>query len=228
MKKTKNILWGLALIIIGIIIGLKSLGIANIDIFFDGWWTLFIIVPCFIDLFTDEEKTGNIIGILIGVALLLSCQNIIDFDIVWKLFFPTILIIIGLSFIFKDTFGKKVNEKIKEIEKDSPNKNECVATFSEQNVKLDDEKFEGVDINAIFGSVKYDLTRSIIEKDSVINATSIFGGTEIYIPQNVKVKIKSTSIFGSAKDERKSTKTEEGTATIYINSTCLFGGVTIK
>ncbi len=29
---------------------------------FDGWWTLFIIVPCAIGLITDRDKTGSIIG----------------------------------------------------------------------------------------------------------------------------------------------------------------------
>ena len=60
--KLSNILWGLVLILIGIIFGLNALDIADINIFFDGWWTLFIIVPCFIDLFKDKDKSGNIIG----------------------------------------------------------------------------------------------------------------------------------------------------------------------
>ena len=45
MKNRKDILWGLLLIVVGIIWGINSLGIVKIDIFFDGWWTLFIIVP---------------------------------------------------------------------------------------------------------------------------------------------------------------------------------------
>ena len=35
MKDKGNLIWGIILIAIGIIIGLNSLGIANIDIFFD-------------------------------------------------------------------------------------------------------------------------------------------------------------------------------------------------
>ena len=58
MKKAENILWGIVLIILGLIIGGNTLGITNINIFFDGWWTLFIIVPCFIGLFKDSDKTA--------------------------------------------------------------------------------------------------------------------------------------------------------------------------
>ena len=103
MKKFGNVLWGIVLIVVGLIIGGNVLGITNINIFFDGWWTLFIIVPCFIGLFKENEKTGNVIGLLIGIALFLGCQDIINFDLIWKLALPTILVVIGLSIIFKDT-----------------------------------------------------------------------------------------------------------------------------
>ena len=49
MNNYSNVLWGFVLIIIGIVFGLNALDITDINIFFDGWWTLFIIVPCFID-----------------------------------------------------------------------------------------------------------------------------------------------------------------------------------
>ena len=101
MKKIGNILWGIVFIIIGVIIGLNALDITHINIFFSGWWTLFIIIPCFIDLFNDKDKTGDIIGIIVGIILLLCAQNILSFAIVWKLAIPTILIVLGISIIFK-------------------------------------------------------------------------------------------------------------------------------
>ena len=61
MKKFGNILWGLVFIVVGLIIGLNAMGITNINIFFKGWWTLFIIVPSFIDLLKEENKTLKIV-----------------------------------------------------------------------------------------------------------------------------------------------------------------------
>ena len=203
-------------------------GITNINIFFDGWWTLFIIVPCFIGLFKEREKTGNIIGLAIGLVFLLCCQDMIDFETVWKLLVPAILIIIGVSLIVKDAFGSKINEEIKKLNESKTKDGGYCATFSGQNIKFDGEKFNGTDLNAVFGGIKCDLRNAIIENDVVINTSSIFGGTEIYIPENVKVKVKSTSIFGGV-DEKKQNKIENTDAhTIYINATCLFGGVEIK
>ena len=203
-------------------------GLTNINIFFDGWWTLFIIVPCFIGLFKEREKTGNIIGLLIGIALLLACQDILNFEIIWRLAFPAILVIIGLSLIFKDTINSEVNKEIKKLNENKTKDGGYCATFSGQNLNFDGEKFSGTDLTAVFGGIKCDLRNAIIEDDVVINVSSIFGGTEIYIPEDVKVKVKSTSIFGGV-DEKKKNKIESAEAhTIYINATCLFGGAEIK
>lgn len=227
MKNFGNILWGLVLVFVGLIIGGNALGITNINLFFEGWWTLIIIIPCFVGLFKEHEKTGNIIGLLIGIALLLACRDLLDFNLIGKLMFPTILVVIGLSIIFKDTIGGKVNKKIKELNEKKTGENEYCATFSGQDVKFDGEKFTGADLTAVFGGVKCDLRNAVIEADNVINASSIFGGIDILVPENVKVKIKSSSIFGGVSDERKYTENKEGN-TIYVNATCLFGGVDIK
>lgn len=227
MKKFRNILWGIALIILGLIFGGNALGITNINLFFDGWWTLFIIIPCFIDLFKKNEKTGNVIGLLIGIALLLACQDIIDFDVIARLWFPIILVCIGISIIFKDTIGGKVNKEIKKLNENKSNLNEYCATFSGQDIKFDGENFTGADLTAVFGGIKCDLRNAIIESDTVINTSSIFGGIDIFVPENVKVKIKSSSIFGGVSDEKKHSENTEA-HTVYINATCLFGGVDIK
>ena len=200
MKNFGNILWGIVLIIIGLIVGGNALGITNIDIFFDGWWTLFIIIPCFIGLFKEREKTGNII----------------------------ILIIIGISFIFKDTFDYKLSKEIKKLNEKKVNSDEYCATFSGQNLKFDGEKFTGTNLTAVFGGIKCDLKNAIIENDVVINCSSIFGGIEIYVPDNVKVKIKSSSIFGGVDEKKKNIVENNEGYTIYINATCIFGGVDIK
>ncbi len=227
MKKVESILWGIVFIVLGLIIAGNVLGITNIKIFFNGWWTLFIIIPCFIGLFKNNRRIGNIIGLIIGVALLLACQGILRFDLVWRLLFPGILIIIGISFIFSDTIGGKISKEIKELNKNRNETNEYCATFSEQNVKFDDEKLTGADLTAVFGGVKCDIRKAIIEEDQIINATSIFGGIEIYVPENVKVKIKSTPIFGGVSDKASYSKDEQSHI-IYINATCIFGGVEIK
>jgi len=224
MKRTRNVLWGIIFIIIGLIFGLNALEITNINIFFDGWWTLIIIIPSFIDLFKEEGKTGNLIGLLIGILLLLSSQDILAFELVFKLIVPITLVIIGLSFIFKDTINKKIKEEMKKLNKKN---DEYCATFGGQNINFSNEEFKGCNMTAVFGGIDCNLTDSIISEDVVINVCAVFGGIDIKVPSNVKVKVTSTPIFGGVSNERNNPK-DEKVKTIYVNATCIFGGVDIK
>ena len=94
MKNLSKIVWGLVLVAAGVLFGLNAVGVTDVKVFFDGWWTLFIIIPCFVGLFTGSDRTGNLIGLLIGVILLLCCQDIIDFSVIWKLVLPVVVVII--------------------------------------------------------------------------------------------------------------------------------------
>ena len=223
MKRT-SILWGTVLIVLGFIFGLNALGITDINIFFRGWWTLIIIIPSLIGVIKDSRKLENYIWLVIGVALLLIAQGILDIRNVRKLIFPAILVIIGVTLILKDTLGEKLNNKIKELNKD--NKEEYYATFSSQKLNFTGEEFKGVSLNSIFGGIDLFLREANITQDQIINATAVFGGIDIIVPSNVNVKVKSNSIFGGV--DNKIIINKENAPTIYVKAFCLFGGVEIK
>lgn len=227
MKKLGNVLWGLVLIALGIIVGLNSMGLTHINVFFRGWWTLFIIIPSFIELIRRENKWWSFIWLCIGVVLLLCAQNVLSFRLIRKLIFPFILVMFGISIIFKDTFKSKMNEKIKTLNGNKGDFEEYCATFGEQKCDLSGQEFKGANLDAIFGSVELDISKAIIKKDQVINANSVFGGIEIRVPNNVNIKVKSTPIFGGVENKVK-TEYNESLPTIYINGVAIFGGVTIK
>ena len=227
MKKISKILWGAVLIAIGVIFSLNAFGVTDIKVFFDGWWTLFIIVPCFIGIFTDREKTGNIIGLLIGLFLLLCCQNVLSFGMLWKLAIPAVIVIIGLKLILGGLFGDRAVKMISESRQNGDNIKIGCATFSGQDMNFDGEVFSGAELTAVFGGVECDLRTAIIKKDCAITASAIFGGIDIYVPDYVNVKINSNSIFGGVSGKNKRPPIQGG-VTLYINATCIFGGIDIK
>lgn len=227
MKKFGNVLWGIVLIIVGIIFGLNAVGLTHINVFFRGWWTLFIIVPSFIELFRSTNKMWSIIWLVIGIVLLLCAQNILSFRLIGKLIFPFILVMIGISIIFKDTFNKKVAEKIRNLNSDKGEFDEFCATFGSQQSDFSGQEFKGANLDAVFGSVELDISKAIIKNDQVINANAIFGGIEIRVPTGVNIKVKSTPIFGGVSNKAK-TDYHESSPTIYINGVAMFGGVEIK
>ena len=105
MKKLNGILWGAALIALGVIWALNSTKVIDINLFFDGWWTLFMIVPCAIGLITDRDKFGNLAGLCLGIILLLCCQGIFKFSYIWKLFIPIVIVIAGIKIIVSNHDG---------------------------------------------------------------------------------------------------------------------------
>ena len=227
MKKVGNILWGIVLIVLGIIIGLNATGVTHINIFFRGWWTLIIIIPSIIGLIKNDSKLWSFIWLCIGVVLLLSAQNILSFSLISKLIFPFILVVIGVSLIFKNVAGEKIKEKVKKMNNENLENEEYCATFSSQNADYSGQEFKGANLDAVFGSVVLDLQKAIIKEDPVIYTSSIFAGTTILVPNNVNVKVKSTSIFGGV-NNKVLTQNKENLPTIYISAFCLFGGADIK
>ena len=225
MKKAGSVLWGSVLIAAGVIWALNEFNVTNINVFFDGWWTLFIIVPCAIGLFTEREKTGNIIGIAVGVFLLLCCRDILSFSMLWKLLVPAIIVIIGLKMVLAGLFGNKANEIMKKLKLEGKEPKAGCATFSGCDLNYDGEVFEGAEFTAVFGGVKCDLRNAIIEKDCAIQVSAIFGGIDIFVPAGINVKVNSNSIFGGVSNK---TAAHQNAPTLYISGTCMFGGVEIK
>lgn len=263
MKRASSWLWGAVLIILGVILGINALGIADINIFFPGWWTLFIIIPSLIALFTEKRKGGPVLGLVIGVCLLLSSLKVIPFSFLWKMILPVILVIIGLTMVLRGMSRGEVADKIdaarkrqaeerksrhiveaevveEETDKDEDDDDdddddenpsdyaEYWSTFGDQNVDYSGKEFKGCRVDAVFGGADIDLRKAKIMNEAILRVSSIFGGIIVYVPDDVKVEVSSTSIFGGVSDKRKNAKNTEAKKTLYIEGSCVFGGVEIR
>ncbi len=227
MKRFNSIMWGAVFVVAGVLFALNALEITNIDFFFEGWWTFLIIVPSFIGLFTTKEKTSNAIGLTIGTILFLCIRDIISFDMLWKLIAPVIIVFIGIKLIYTGIVGNRGTEVLRKIREKGGQIKNVAAVFSGVDVNFSGETFTGAEVNAVFGGVKCDLRNAVIEQDCVINGSAIFGGIDIFVPENVNVKIYSNSVFGGVEDKRHYRFKGDG-PTLYINATCMFGGVDLK
>ncbi len=226
MKNRENIIWGIILIAVGVIFATNALELTSINIFFDGWWTLFIIVPCAVGLFTNRDKAGSIIGLFIGAALLLACRDVFEFEIIRKLAVPVIVILIGVWLIFKG-HSRESAVILEDAKKNGASPKRCFAAFSGKKLDYTNEVFEGAELSAVFGGIECDLRNAVFEKDAVITVSCIFGGADILVPENVNVKVSSNSIFGGI-DDKKHINRADNQVTLYVNGTCIFGGVDIK
>lgn len=238
MKKTKGIIWGIVVVALGVLWGLKEANVLDYSLYFKGWWTLFIIVPSIIGLITEKNKKGSLICLAVGVFLFANCY--FDFWQYKRYLLPLIIVIIGASIIVGNVFDKKPQPvEIPTDENGAPQQGnygqpvylpqgnqEYYASFSSEEYRFDNG-FAGGKFSATFGGLKLDIRNADIVHNCVINANATFGGVEIYVPQDVRVVVKSNSVFGGTSD--KSNKNLPADAkTVFINVTNLFGGTDIK
>ena len=172
--------------------------------------------------------------VAIGVALLLTQWNVISFEMIWKLWLPVLLVIIGVSVIFSSNKKADYSEEIEEVreadgDEDKSKKLNGFAAFSGTKYNAEGETFLGGELTAVFGGLDYDFRNSTFTGKTVLDVSAIFGGVDIYFPENVVVKVKPTAIFGGVGNKRGAPETEtDETPVVYVNAIAMFGGVTIK
>lgn len=101
MKSFTRVFLGLLLILTGTMCILKVVGLIDIDISLNGWWTFFIIIPCLNGFLTNHDKFGSLIGLIVGILLLLAAQDVFAYGIVLKLIVPIIIILLGFKLLKK-------------------------------------------------------------------------------------------------------------------------------
>ncbi|MBQ9171539.1 hypothetical protein IJ162_00285 [Candidatus Saccharibacteria bacterium] len=228
MKQARPIIWGIAIVALGVIFGGNAIGLFNFDVFFDGWWTLFIIVPSAISLITEKERLQSLAFLGAGIIMLLAAQHVFEWEVAWKAILALFLILIGLSIIFRSIFHSKNDKEVEKKVKDADDKtmDAQTAVFSGSERVYNDEVFSGSNMVAIFGGAELDLRKAKFTKDTVIKAFALFGGVDIKVPEDVNIKSKSGFIFGGISDERKGES--KGKYTIYLDAAGGFGGITIS
>ena len=164
-----------------------------------------LLFLAFFGLFKDQDKTGNIIGLIVGIYLLLYCQGLINFQFAWKLVVPVIFVLIGLKMIFKDTFNKK-----------KPH----------QNI-YDNQLYTGGNYDVTFNGLILDLSKAYLNEETNITISTLFGGVDLYLPDDVNIQIQSSNFLGGVDLHKRENKIEN-TKVIYLNARCIFGGINIK
>ena len=225
MKNIRRTLWGIVFVLAAIVIALNAFEIIDFDIFFEGWWTLFIIIPSIVGIVDKKDKSGSIFGLCFGVFLLLCAQDILQFELIGKLWLPVLIAFIGLKMIFSSAKVKKAEKIVIDVENSGGDVKQGVAVFCGTEMNYDNAVFDGADIVAVFGGVDCDIRNAVIEHDCVIRVCAVFGGIDILVPDNVRVVTNAGAIFGGIETMKSN---PEGIHTIYIEGFCVFGGVDIK
>ncbi len=97
MRYNDKKILGMVLIVIGIVFLLNRIGVITANIFFAGWWTLFLIVPALISMTRQGITMGNGILFAVGIYFFLDANG-------WNFrgfFVPAMIIVFGLALVFR-------------------------------------------------------------------------------------------------------------------------------
>lgn len=224
----KKFVFGLLVIVAGVLLLLSNMDIlpyAVKDAIFS--WQMLLIAIGVLNLLSSESRTVGWILVGVGAFFLLPDVFYFEFNFI-KLFWPALLIFIGLMIIFTGNkyryWHKERDLKIEDGFIDETN------IFGASERRLHNQVFKGGKITNIFGGSEIDLTQvELQEGRNVLEITCIFGGVELVVPSDWKITTKVSNILGGFGDKRHMiTATNDSNKELIITGTMIFGGGELK
>ncbi len=224
-KKVYTILAGIILIALGVYWILRIVGVIppEFTLLFEGWWTLFIIVPCVITLFTQQNKILSGLGIITGAALLLAAQGLISWDQLKKMVLPSLVILLGLYLLLH---GVIVNRRYSATANPALLFNRLNAVFGSRMMDYTGRDFAGGSVTAVFGSAVLDLSRAMVRPEAEIRVCVVFGSVEVRLADNMSAKFHIVPFIGALGD-RRAARPNKNTPAVHFGGTVTFGSVNV-
>jgi len=210
---------GLLFLLFGVGFLLHQADIIDLSQLFSNWWPLILIIVGVVQLINRKHSSASsgLLFLFIGFLFLINQWldlNLTDF--IW----PLIFIIIGIVVIFT----RVKHEKTSHTEDDL----NTFVLLSGAEIQSQSKTFQGGSVTAILGGAEIDLRDAVIGDGASLDLTTVLGGTEITVPDNVQVEITGIPILGGWEDKTRVRVENEEVAVLKINCLTILGGVEIR
>ena len=204
-------------------------------------WQMLIIAIGIWNLVSKKNYTSGLVLIIIGSFFIYPKMgiflpyNILKIDM--STYWPLILIIIGLYFIFnrsKNSSRRRQNDMQFDNESDVSD----LTSYIDKNIMFNSseqiilsQNFKGGNARVTFGDLIIDLRKAKLAAGTyLLEANAIFGSITIYVPSDWIVDVQGSSIFGSFDDKRHVINADnmEYHSTLVIKGNSWFAGVETK
>lgn len=236
MKKTNNgsLVCGILLLIIGVILAGNIGNYWSIDVpyllFYQGFWTFFIILPCIFHIMQNGFQVASVTAIVVSGLIFIAKMGYFDLAFAKRMILPVLLSIIGISFYTHCFLSAQTEDANTDDDENAPTEDAVYeAAFGSRAITYDNLHFAGCSLSATFGEARLDLSHAEFPEHAThIDCSALFGTLDIHIPEKANIMVKGTPIFGGIHNYRKGNATIDDAPTIYIDVTCIFGGVDIR
>jgi predicted membrane protein len=245
MERNNNnrLYFGIILISVGVALILEKLGFLGesvSDVLIS--WQMLLVAIGAISFFGSNRTSGIILMTIGGVFLIPEIFTVTDE--MRKIFWPLILVAIGVTILLRQLDRKSLNFINKgrndqgnnsaqgQTTSDSSNYFDDFVIFGGKEMFINSPALSGGKATTIFGGMEYDLRRATLQQGgAVIDCVSIFGGCGFKIPMDWNVRNEVTAVFGGFTDKRGDTYNDryyDPAKTIVIKGVSIFGGIEVK
>jgi predicted membrane protein len=105
---------------------------------------------------------------------------------------------------------------------------DVTAVFGGVKKNVLSKHFKGGDIVAIMGGCEINLSQADFNGKVYIDNFTMFGGTKLIVPADWDVQSQVVAIFGGVDDKRPPASNYDPNKVIYLEGTCIFGGIEIR
>lgn len=153
--------------------------------------------------------------ILLGLAFL--------FDVsLWRLFWPLLIIIIGIRMLIPRGYYNWQSRR-EEVREDTL---DYSAVFSGLDKKIVTKDFKGGKVNVVFGGGTLDLSEAQIAKNGTakLEVNAVFGGIKIIVPRTWNVNSSLVGVFGGFNNATELPEEKAQTGRLLLKGAAVFGG----
>ncbi len=192
-------------------------------------WQLILIILGIYFVASGNRNTG-LLMILIGGVFWLRQIYGYTFRDIFTIGIPVLLVLAGLMLIFPQLLRRKKKHRERITDRDP--ELSAVHVFSGGSRVIESDHFSGGEVVCVFGGADLHFRgSSLAPGKNILHTTCIFGGCDVYVPDDWSVQLEATQVFGEASDKRfRNTvkPAEDPDKTLIIKGFMLFGGLDVK
>jgi predicted membrane protein len=219
---TPKLIFGLAIMALGLLFTLENLGILDADTYLRFWPVILIFVGV-VKLLDCWPRGGGCTGafffIAVGAGLLMSNLGWLSFDTL----FPMILVAIGALIVYRAVV-RPGRRRAGQRSLDTVNGFAILGGVTRTCRSSD---FRGGDLSAFMGGCEIDLRDTqIASGEAVIDVFAFWGGVEIRVPQDWQVECRGLAVMGAFEDKTRGS--ESAGSRLVVTGLAIMGGVEVK
>lgn len=220
---TGRLVTGGLIVLVGLLLLATTTGVARVDSVWAWLPAVFVLLGAWALLRSEfRNLTGPVMIIAIAGTFLLRNLGLVSDGSIGT-WWPLFVVLFGLLVVVSRSRRRR-RVQLTGVDGEVTG----VAIFGDSRRRFTGDQFGGGELVSVFGDVDVDLRdvgRQLVP--AIIETVTVFGDTELTVPEEWSVRFEVVSLFGSAHDTRTDAKSS-GDPDLIVTGIALFGDVEVR